>query len=189
MLNLDPRALFIFRAFFAVVLLTNFLVRLQDFELIYLSSGLFEGDQKSKLFSFHSLSGSAFYQGSLFVIGIILCFANASGWKSQLISFFLYFFCVSIYNNTQIIGNGGDKLTCLILFLSFLLPQSNYRIYFSRPFLRRNTDKELPHHEFATLAVLLQLFSLYFFSGFIKGGSWLTGQAIENALTSEKYSF
>ena len=187
---LDHRSIALFRFCLGAVLLSNLACRVVGFEFFLTdAAGIFSLEAKKNLLSFHDASASPWFQGALLGFMALCCLPFMLGRYARVFGLTLYVFYVSLYNQTPMIGNGGDKLLCLALFISILLPSTRMELRLRRPFIFVRDDVHVPTSSFTGFAISVQLACIYFFSGMLKTKSWHNGTAVYNALISEKYSY
>lgn len=161
-LTLDHRSVFLFRWLLGLVILFSLSVRLSEFGLLYSDMGFGGVEIITKQFSFHVVSSHYFYQGLLFLVGYALTLGFMSGWFTGFFSLSLFLFIVSMNNHIPIVINAGDTLLSILLFISFLLPSSAYRIHFRKPFIRQSEDLHQPKFHLSHMVLLVQVFCIYY---------------------------
>lgn len=144
-------------------------------------------------FSLYELSPSPYFALALFWGGILVTVAFTLGYKTRWSSILFFIFVWSIDFRNPFILDGGDNLLYLVAFF-LIFVDCGY--YFSLDAFLRQVEpaRENPFiamlHNYALLAILIQLCLLYFTSVFykIQGHMWQDGTAIYYILRTSEFN-
>jgi len=190
--GIDIRSLACFRMALALILLGDLFYRVQDLKAHYSDAGVLPRDLLNLLegnwsLSLHRLSGSWQVELLLFILAALFAVALLVGYKTRLATLFSWFLLVSLHARNPIVLQGGDALLRILLFWGIFLPLG---ACFSVD--QRLRPKQLENRVVtaATLALLLQVCFVYWFSAFLKSDdSWRSdGTAIWYALSIEQFT-
>lgn len=170
-------------------MLSNLAVRAPSIDLFLANPELAAAFAPKAKWSIHAFSPTWGYQALLLGVMALLSLPLLIGRYTRICSLILYILYVSLYNYSTVTGNAGDKLFCIILALSALLPESKIRLRKSAPYLETSPDAQKPFAPLAGFVISAQLACMYCASGFLKSTNWHNGTAVYNSLISEKYSF
>ncbi|MFY9820569.1 MAG: HTTM domain-containing protein [Thermoanaerobaculia bacterium] len=142
--------------------------------------------------SLYLLSPSPALHTAIFFIGILVAIAFTIGYRTRIASILFYVFTWSLYGRNPFIMDGGDNLIYLVAFFMIF---TDCGAYFSVDAVRRKR----PHtpnpfaallHNYALLAIIVQLCLLYFTSAFFKsqGHMWQDGTAIYYVLRAAEFN-
>ena len=130
----------------------------------------------------------------VFWTGLLVTMLYLIGYRTRLTGVLFAVFTYSLLARNTYIGNGGtNALTICCMFLA--LAETNR--YFSLDAALRDPEKQKPLspalailHNFAILAIILQLCVVYFFSTFYKitGEKWQNGTALYYILRSNQFA-
>jgi hypothetical protein len=143
--------------------------------------------------SLYLLSPSPVYHSLVFYLGMLVAVAFIMGYRTRIATVLFYVFTWSLYTRSWFLLTGGDNLLYL---LAFYLMFADCGACFSvDAWLRRNRAKPdnpfaaMPHN-FAVLAIIVQLSLLYFTSAFFKiqGHMWQDGTAIYYILRTAEFN-
>lgn len=192
--EIDTRSLALFRIGIALVLLGDLLIRLQDVTAHYTDWGVLPRDiliahviDVSNL-SLHLINGTAPFQVILFCLSALCAMALLVGYHTRLATVLSWILLISLQSRNPLILQGGDIVLRLLLFWSMFLPLGACWS------LDAKNRKELPYENqiasAATLALLLQVCFIYWFSALLKvDDSWRRdGTAVWFALGVEQFS-
>jgi predicted DCC family thiol-disulfide oxidoreductase YuxK len=143
-------------------------------------------------YSLYQLSASHAYENLLFFGGLLITIAFVLGFMTRVSSILFFVFTWSLYARDQFLLSGGDNLLYL---LAFLLMFCDCGAYFSIDAMR-NRASPTPRpfvallHNFAVLAILLQLCLVYLTSAFykIQGHMWQDGTALYYVLRTSEFN-
>lgn len=190
---IDPRSLALFRIATALVLLYDLAGRVVDVRAFYSDEGIVTIAQQREvchpwLWSLNFLDGSVGFQTAIFVVAFIFATALLVGFATRLATIGCWILTVSIHIRGSImLVNGGDILLTQMLFWSMFLPLGKHWSLDSILSKRKSAILE-PIVSMASVAILLQIFFMYFFTVLMKlNDIWYSGQALENALSYEIY--
>ncbi|EGG22493.1 hypothetical protein DFA_04621 [Cavenderia fasciculata] len=177
-LGVDKRALAVFRFFVGFIGMVDILERWPDIKAHYSDEGFLpravvaDNYWNTNWFSFHLMSGAVPFMQFLFLVNIVICFSVMIGYRSRLSMFLHYIFVLSLQARNNIVGHGGDVYMRVISYFAFFLPIGSVWSIdsaFKRNVLRRET-KKYNITNFASFAIILQIFFLYVFSYVHKTG-------------------
>lgn len=143
---------------------------------------LVEAIQNPWSFSLHLASGSAFFQGLLFLVAFLAALALLFGYRTRLATFVSWLLTISLFVRNPDLQSSGDLLMSLLLFWGMFLPLG---LRWSVDEARASNNAELPRRvlSMATAAVLIQAALVYFFAWWLKSGEpWHDGTAVWIAL-------
>ena len=192
--SLDLRSLALFRIFFAVILLVDFLcTRLPWFTLFYTSKGLLphtelfsHGGFWSSSSSLNFISFSSGFQIALFSLAILFFLMLLVGYKTRWAVLGSWLLLVSFQSRNFLIINAGDTLLCLMLFWSLYLPLGKY--YSVDSALQKNKKSASYIVSVNSFAFILQVLMVYYFTSLLKTHDiWKTGQAVYYALMLDNF--
>lgn len=185
---IDLRTLALFRIFLSTSIILDLISRSRDLVAHYTDFGVLPravlvNQLSDSSFSFHIMNGTAFFQAGLFFFAALIAVFLLIGWKTRFMTIISWLFLISIQNRNVWILSGEDNLLLLLTFWSMFLPLgAKYSIDAA---LDPGHDKK-PNTFFsvATLAILIQGMSMYFFSAILKSDArWFPdGTAVYYAL-------
>ncbi len=189
--GLDIRALSLMRIAIALVLLIDLAIRATSLTAHYTKTGVVPFNPielsfwKSGYFSLFQFNDSYGFALMLFIATALIYLFLLAGCKTKLVSFLAWFMLTSLQNRNTLILQGGDDLLRLILFWGMFLPWGNfYSVDATKP--KKKTTLSV-----ATLAYILLLFSVYFFTGLLKDSpEWNSeGTALHYALSLDQMTW
>ena len=189
----DVRSLAFFRIGLGVILILDLINRARDLTAHYTDYGVFPRDilnsHYTKYFiSVYELSGEFWFVLLFFIISFIFATMLLLGYKAKLATVISWFLLISLQSRNPIILQGGDILFRMLFFWAMFLPLN---LRWSIDSSRKNM-KGMPEKVFSigTIAVLLQVCFLYFFTGLLKNGrEWFPdGTAIYYALSIDQFA-
>ena len=187
--GIDPRSLASFRIATAMVLLYDLAGRVVDVRAFYSDTGIVSIAQQQEvclpwLWSLNFSNGSIGFQTAIFAVAFIFALALLVGFATRLSTVGCWILVVSIHvRGSDLLVNGGDILLVQMLFWGMFLPLGQYWSLDSVLGKSKPTTLE-PMVSFASAAILLQIFLMYFFTGLMKMNEiWYSGLAMENALS------
>ena len=172
--GIDLRTLALFRILLGTYLLLNVVSRAQDLAAHYTDFGILPRHIQIGLladgsWSLHLFNGSATAQALLFLLAALAAVALILGWRTRLMTLVSWALLLSVQNRNIFILSGEDNLALLLTFWALFLPiGARYSIDFA---LSRQHGRDPTHNAFwswATVALLLQGMSMYFFSALLK---------------------
>src|SRR5581483_5070309 len=133
--------------------------------------------------SLHLATGSTAGQVTLFLIAALFAIALLVGYRTRLMTFLSWVMLMSLQARNPIVLHGGDLLLLSLLFWAMFLPLGTK---FSVDAALDKSDAQVPNQHFsaATVALLVQVMSVYFFTALLKSSPvWLpNGTAVELAM-------
>lgn len=173
--SIDLRTLALTRVVFALIVLVDLLNKLSDLKVFYSDGGVMpraavhENLPYSWFISLHFLSGRAEIEALMFVISGTLALLLLLGYKTRLVSFWTWLLFSSLCIRNPFIVHGGDDLLKMMLFWGIFVP---WGVRYSVDSSLNPTPGALPQNVFSigTIALLLQMPLVYFFSGILKNG-------------------
>ncbi|MEQ8786962.1 MAG: HTTM domain-containing protein [Pirellulaceae bacterium] len=191
----DPRSLALFRILIALVLLYDLAGRAADLNAMYGQDGLLPIDSVQAYYrasgfafnwSLHYLHGSLAFQASLFVLEAVFAVALLVGYRTRLANLGAWVLLASLHSRAPILVNGGDMLTSSLLLWGLFLPLGARWSLDVRAGRTRRLSQ--PVFSTASVAILVQVFLMYFCTGLSKFNSiWLSGEALQNALSFDMF--
>ncbi|WP_270406207.1 DCC1-like thiol-disulfide oxidoreductase family protein [Paenibacillus timonensis] len=173
-----------------LILLYQYFIHYGQRHFLFSSRGMsvLSDELKLSLFSLYNLSDSLIYFDIIYHLGIVVSFVYLLGFKGRIFALLNFIFFYSLHIRYGQIGDGGDNLLIICL---FLLIFSNSTAYFSFDSARFQQNRERKRdtfvyqvltifHNFSVFFCIVQLCILYFFSGLyqIMGDLWQNGTAI-----------
>lgn len=189
--SLDTRALSLMRICLGLVLLADWIFRLNNFDAHYSTNGLMPSELlyahnwKAGYYSIFLLSDSIYWQYTLFGIGILFSFFFLIGYFTRFATFIVWVLIVSIHYRNPYVLQGGDELLRITLFWCLFLPLANH---YSIDKLQTNKTEVKKIFSAASVGFMLLVFSVYFFSALLKtSDEWRTeGSALYYALSLDQ---
>lgn len=186
--GIDLRTLALFRLGLGLLLILDLALRARDLAAHYTDIGILPRDVAFGVlspgaFSLHLLNGTVWFQAALFVVAALFAAMLMVGFRTRLATITSWVLLLSLQNRNPYILSGEDNLLLLLTFWAMFLPLgARYSVDMA---LDRRT-RELPNAWFsvATLALLVQGMSVYFFSALLKSDpQWIPdGTAVYYAL-------
>tara|TARA_R110000787_G_scaffold230265_1_gene337737 strand:- start:973 stop:2736 length:1764 start_codon:yes stop_codon:yes gene_type:complete len=185
---MDLRTLALFRVLLAGFLILDLCLRGRDLTAHYTDFGIMPrsdlaGTLSGGSWTVHALNGSASFQLMMFAVAAAFAAMMLVGWRTRLATVASWLLLVSLQNRNVFILSGEDNLAAVLLFWAMFLPLgARYSIDCAL-----DTAKARPADAFfsvATLALLIQGMSMYFFSALLKADPrWMPdGTAVYYAL-------
>lgn len=189
--SLDIRSLALFRVGISVILFWDLIMQFFNLSDFYTDAGLLprvalQGNLAA--LDFHAISGSYSFQLLLLLIAGIFCFFLCVGYHTRIATVVSWLMQLSIQDRNPLIIHGGDTLLLMMLFWSIFLPLGATHSFDSiGKFFEKKSYRVFSA---ATIALLLQLFFLYFFAALLKVGTqWhQEGSAVYYALRYEQFA-
>lgn len=189
----DSRSLAFFRIGLGIVLILDLINRARDLTAHYTDYGVFPRDilnsHYTKYFiSVYELSGEFWFVLLFFIISFIFATMLLLGYKTKLATIISWFLLISLQSRNPIVLQGGDILFRMLFFWAIFLPLNLcWSVDSSR---KKRKGASLRVCNIGTIAVLLQVCFLYFFTGLLKNGKeWLPeGTAIYYALNIDQFT-
>jgi len=178
----------------SAVVLIDIFIRWSDLSAFYTDQGLMprellfgEGNLHWKKYSFSvlTISGEAWVQHIFFVLATICAFFVFVGHRTRLFTILTWIWLISVQNRVGVILQSGDDYLRLMFLWAIFLP-------WGRCYSLDSFEKQKPvESEFigtASVAMLIQIVSVYFFSALLKNGvEWHSeGSALYYALSIDQ---
>lgn len=171
-LAIDLRSLAVMRILLSLVLIYDWVDRLGDAKAFYSNDGVlplatyFGNHWNYFHVSLFTLNGAWEFQSILILIGIFSAACVLLGYKTKLFTLVSWLLLISVHNRNPLITQGGDDLMRLAFFWMLFLPWGKF--YSIDSIDAENQNLETRHFSWASIGWMLQLFSVYFFSGLLK---------------------
>ena len=190
---IDLRSLAAFRLCIGLVLLADLAVRAGNLEQHYSDTGILPRTDFYRLFlvspwhwSIHGLSGAPGVQALLLALAGAAALALTVGYRTRLATFLSWVLLASLHARNPMLQYGADHLLRMLLLWSMFLPLGSR---WSLDQLRRGARPAGRHLSWASVAIMLQVFLLYSFSGVFKmNDAWFGGDALRAALSMDMYA-
>lgn len=191
--TIDLRALALFRIALAAIILYDLADRSHDLKALYSNEGVLPTTSPLVAFettwrpSLHFLSGSPVFQIALFVLAALAAIGLLIGYKTRWACILSWIFLSSLQNRNWYVLQAGDIWLRLLLFWAMFLPLGER---FSIDGLwKKKTDAAMAVVSFGSAGLLLQIATVYVFSGLFKwqDPSWHDGTAVAHALAMRGY--
>lgn len=197
----DLRSLAVLRIAIALMILVDLAIRAVDIPGHYSDAGMVpryyqevsEFRNYPGRFSFHMMSGEVGLQVGLFVLSAVFAVSLLVGYRTRLSMLGSFLLMVSLQNRNLIIETGADYLLRLVLFWCLFLPLGARFSLDKRagrtPLFSKHTRSTQQYISAASVALILQMSLLYFFSALHKDHPiWRTKHtAIHYALHIDSY--
>ncbi len=171
---IDFRTLALFRVCFGLVLFFDLVTKCLDLTAFYTDRGIVPRtlaiqDLGWWSVSLHMASGAFWFQSLFMGLGFLLAVCLIVGYQTRLVTVLTWLFFVSLQGRNHLILHSGDALIRLMLFWSMFLPLGA-RYSLDRVCLRRrgNSYDGEGVENLASLAILLQLLCMYFYTAILK---------------------
>lgn len=198
--SLDLRGIAVFRILFGFMILYDVIDRMMHTRAHYSDYGIMprevvlNEDWLDWLFSFHLMNGEVYWQVILFSINALLAISLMLGYRTKTSLFLCWIFMHSVHARNSLITTGGDNVMRMMAFWALFLPLA--AMWSVDKYLDKNKAEarpafqtDNPYATTATLAYIVQLISIYFFSVFLKtGATWENGTAVYYTLQLEHYT-
>ncbi|WP_028080612.1 DCC1-like thiol-disulfide oxidoreductase family protein [Solimonas soli] len=194
MIGIDLRTLALFRVALGLVLLWCSLSAFRDLAAFWTDAGvlprtaMIESDSQWRL-SLYLVNGQSWFVGALLLVQSACALMFALGWRMRWAAVLSFVLWASFINRNPVVLIGGDLLLCCLLFWSMFLPlAARYSVDAA---LATNPPPENDLHvSWATLGLLLQVMSVYFFSAILKSGRewWPDFSAVYYALMLDRHA-
>lgn len=194
--GIDLRTLALFRIGLASLILYDiFFLRLPYLSAHYTDLGILPRSvaiallNNEWLFSLHFASGTAWFQGLLFLILIAVALSMLVGYRTRLMQLCTFVLLVSLQNRNPLISDGPDTLLIILMFWGLFLPLGA-RLSVDSALSNNTQNLDKPHFSIATAAILVQVMCVYFFTACLKSHDawWPDGRAIYYALNIDQFT-
>ena len=182
--SVDLRALALFRIGLSLLILANLFILAFDLSDFYTDNGimprrLWPLATDSWHWSLHAASGQTWYQILLFALSACVAVLLGVGYKTRLMSILTWALLVSLVNRNHFILQAGDQLLLALSFWSMFLPlHARYSVDAALDSRYQHSPNDITtrsnqYFSIATVAVILQILYLYFFTALLKtGDAW-----------------
>jgi putative flippase GtrA len=198
MLTVDLRSISLLRIAVAFILIIDLSIRISDLNLFYTDNGALPRTYlhayywNPDYFSFHTFSGSPFFEIVLFAVQFVVAAGLLVGFQTRICTILSWLLLLSLHNRNPLVLQGGDDLLRLMLFWGIFLPW-NKRYSFD---CRRKKNQAVFFREssftgIAVLGYILLIFSVYFFSALLKNSpEWrIDGTALYYAFSLDMIAY
>ena len=190
--ELDVRSLAIFRVALALLMLGDLANRIPVLEMFYSDEGILPRDMAQAylgtgFWSLYWIDGSAVVAHVLFALTAVSAFCFMIGFKTRLSNIVCLILISSLQVCNPLVLTGGHIEMRLMLFWSVFLPMGAVWSIDAR-LDPKNKLWDPRVTSMATMAIMIQVASLYFFPGIAKlNGYWFDGHAVEYVLGLEMF--
>ncbi|NNE82495.1 MAG: DUF393 domain-containing protein [Alphaproteobacteria bacterium] len=191
-LGVDLRTLALFRVLLGSFLILDLALRARDLTAHYTDFGIMPRDVLVGYlgpgsFSLHMLNGTATFQAALFVLAGIFALLMVVGWRTRTMTIISWVLLLSLQNRNTLIHSGEEQLVMVLLFWAMFLPLgARFSVDAALDNSQVGPGKKPTNAYFsgATIALLVQGMSMYFFSALLKSDvRWIPdGTAVYFAL-------
>ncbi len=186
--GIDLRTLALFRIGLAALILVDLCLRARDLRAHYTDFGIMPRSVLPDFLhpaavTFHAMNGSVWWQAALFILAAGFGGMLLVGYRTRLASILSWVFLLSLQNRNSMILSGEDNLLILLAFWGMFLPLGA-RWSVDAVLIGRLERPPNAFFSVATLALLVQGMSMYFFSALLKSDAqWIPdGMAVHYAL-------
>ncbi|MBT5048547.1 MAG: HTTM domain-containing protein, partial [Rhodospirillaceae bacterium] len=186
--GIDLRTLALFRVGLAFLLLIDLALRARDLTAHYTDLGILPRSMaveflSSGAFSLHLLNGTVWFQAGLFILAAFVAAMLLVGFRTRLVTIVSWVLLLSLQNRNPQILSSADNLILLLTFWAMFLPLGG-RFSIDAALDRRSPPVPNAYYSMASIALLIQGMSLYFFGALLKSDAqWIPdGTAVYYAL-------
>lgn len=190
--SLDYRSLALMRISIGLILVLDTIERGRSLVAHYTDLGVLPRAHFLELFnnpwliSVHHMSGTAFFEGILFIITGLLAVAVLIGYRTTLATVLSWFLIISVQNRNPLVIQGGDVILRCVMFFAMFLPWGA-RWSFDNFRNKTKPAEEKLVFSAATVGYIAQIFVFYLFAGLLKTGvQWKDGTALYYALSIDQ---
>ncbi len=183
--SIDLRSLALMRICLALLILLDLVLRVPTMQMFYTDLGVLPRSRwleinNSWYLSLHAATGALWWQILLFTLAAVFAVGLLLGYRTRLMSFLSWLLLASLLNRNELILQGGDILLVVMAFWAMFLPiGARWSIDAAlQPEHQRNPnqlrfqpDNAQLYFSVATVAVILQVLYLYFFTALLKTGA------------------
>ncbi|MDG2407477.1 MAG: HTTM domain-containing protein [Pirellulales bacterium] len=171
--RIDIRTLALFRVLISAIVLIDLGIRFGDLQTMYSDQGVIPVELIKNHFSFtwrwsvFWIDGSIYFQATLFVLTALFVIALLIGFYTRIATIGSWILLTSLYNRVPYAVSGADTLLIILFFWAMFLPLGccwSVDAWRGKP--TTSTEKTL--FSGATIAILIQVFLLYFCTGCYK---------------------
>ena len=199
--SLDLRSLAIFRIALGLTLIWDLVFRWSTLTAMYTDQGFFTrqvsfdyleaqiGAQWSSFFwSVYWLSGSTEFAATLFVITGVLALLFVVGCWTRVVTVGLFIMLVSLHYRNPLVMTSGDLYFKTLFLWTIFLPLATVWSWDARRAGRTVANQVTPIATFATVGLIFQIITMYFFTGVSKLNEvWFEGDAMSYVLRLDIY--
>lgn len=193
-IGIDLRSLALFRLALGSLLCVDTLRRISDLAAFHTDAGMLPRsflvqDDGGYRVSLMLANGEPWFAGLFLLLTAAVALAFALGWRTRLVSVLLFALIVSVQNRNPMVLIGGDSLITCLLFWSLFLPLGA-RYSVDAALSTQPPPQQNLHVSPASLGMVLQVLSVYFFSAVLKDGAdwWPDGLAVYYTMELERYA-
>ncbi len=186
--GMDLRTMALFRVGLGLLLIVDLILRARDLRAHYTDFGILPRAAAIDMlspgaFSLHLLNGSVWFQSGLFVLAGVFAAMLMAGWRTRIATVASWVLLLSLQNRNPNILSGEDILLLVLTFWAMFLPLG-LRLSVDAALDRETEQRSDAYFSLATLALLVQGMSMYFFSALLKSDAqWVSdGTAVYYAL-------
>lgn len=192
--GIDLRTLALFRFTLGLVLFCLVCRGFLDLGAFYTDAGVmprgFVMESESVWrFSLYFLNGTPWFAGALLATQAVFAAMFMLGWRTRLASIASFVLYLSLINRDPLVLIGGDLLiNCLLFWCCFLPLGARYSV--DAAIATNPPPREQLHLSWGSLALLLQVVSVYFFTAILKtGAEWRVDHtAVYYALSLDRFA-
>jgi predicted DCC family thiol-disulfide oxidoreductase YuxK len=172
--GIDLRTLALFRFALGSVIFCNLLTAFGDVTAFWSDSGvmprawLIESEYAQRL-SLYLIGGQTWFVTLMLLGQSVLALMFALGWRTRLATVLSFLLWASLLNRNPMTVIGGDILICCLLFWAMFLPLGA-RFSVDAAMAQNPPPEQNLHVSWASLGLLIQVMSVYFFSALLKTG-------------------
>jgi len=190
--GLDERAIFLFRFFLGLVLLSDIFQRILTVDVFFSDVGILPRWIQAKSytefwrFNIYYLSGNKYYLSALLLLNAYMVWLFMTAKKNiKLITFVLWIFVNSLHMRNYLILQSGDTVLRLVLFWFLFFPKIKMS--------NQDCFSEKTKSKFFNMGVFgyyVQIAIIYFYAGYAKSyeSYFSNGDAVYLAMELERYS-
>lgn len=183
--SIDLRSMALMRIMLAALIIIDLILRSRNLSFFYTDQGVLPRvdwlDVNHRWYvSLHAASGELWWQVILFCLAGLFALGLLVGYRTRLMSVLSWLFLASLLNRNQLVLQGGDILLIVMSFWAMFLPLgAKWSVDAAlQPEHQRNPNQLRFQPEtsqlffsVATIAVILQVLYLYFFTALLKTGA------------------
>lgn len=182
--GIDLRTLALFRISLATMILVDLALRARDIGAFFTDEGVLTraqsmGHSIAYRWSLHWINGTEWAQVILFIVAATAALLLLVGYRTRIMVVLSWVFLLSIQNRNELLTTGGDNLLLLMVFWAMFLPigaRFSVDAALNSAYQKDLNARVEVNHDYcsiASVAVLLQVAYLYFFTAILKtGDSW-----------------
>lgn len=194
MIGIDLRTLAFFRIVLGLVLLWCTLSCFRDLNAFWTDLGvmprtwMIDSDSHWR-WSLYLINGQPWFVGLLLLVQAACAAMFALGWRTRFAAIASFVLWASLINRDPMVLIGGDLLLCCLLFWAMFLPLAA-RYSIDAALTTTPPPQNNLHVSWASLGLLLQAMSVYFFSAIMKSGHewWPDFTAVYYALMLDRHA-